>query len=221
MAHLPQIFGIRHSMSHLEAAKKIIDRLPKGSLVGLEMDLPPVHHPLFQKKYPAFYQAHKDAAGFFTHLARHAEQKGHQIVWLDRPAFSMAGQRQRMEQLEALCKPIIFEGRHPRENETRRYNEIMLEFRLAQAANNPLRSRIMSSEIAKRNKSATKRRWRTTDVIITGAIHAVQIAENLSTKVKDHIGVTATEAKKDSEANKREYQIIRDGRGNSDRSRSG
>ncbi|MBI2446151.1 hypothetical protein HYV43_07220 [Candidatus Micrarchaeota archaeon] len=212
MAHLPQLFGVRHSMEHLEAAKRIIDRLPKGSLVGLEMDLPPVHAPLFRKKYPAYHEANKNGTGFFTLLARHAENKGHTVVWMDRPAFSMAGQAEHMDRLEALCRPIIAQGRQPSDREREQYQRLILDFRTAQFVHNPFRSRIMTSQIRARNRKNVPRRWRTSDVVIVGSIHAVQIAENLSTKVREQIGVSAAEAKADSEMAKRQFEQMRSNR---------
>lgn len=212
MAHLPKIYGVRHRMENLERAKRMIDVLPKRSLVGLEMDLPPHQDAAFQQKYPFFCRAHENAKGFFTLLAEHAQSRGHEVVWLERPAFSMAGQKQVMAELEEKSKAAVEKleqrGLFPTQTETEAFQEAILRFKCSIAVQDHLRSKIMADQIVRRNAKNVARRWRTSDLVLVGAVHALQVAEKVSAKVK-YIGSSHEEARESSDFFKQAYARTR------------
>ncbi|MBI4360436.1 hypothetical protein HY572_01545 [Candidatus Micrarchaeota archaeon] len=197
---LPRIIGVEHYPWNLDEAKKVVDALPGSSRVGLEMDLPPLLHEAFQKKYPRLTGSGiYGATGFFNELAKYATKRGHTIVWLDHPTRSMAGVHPLLEKMERYLDQRAKNG----EPADMLPVQMIFGFRALTQRLAPFRSKIMAHKIRRTP-------WAETDVALLGGFHAEDVAEALNARVEKQIGETTPQQARNARNAFEEFRSTQD-----------
>lgn len=178
---LPRIIGVVHDPEMLERTKRLINRLPKGSRVGLEMDY---GHPDIKMQMQKYLRRTMDNnLNFFSALAKHATERGHKVVWLERPnSLVLPNERKIFDQYDQFCRIKL--NRKQDESTLKELQEIENSFKQHDANQYDKahwRSKIMARIIQR------KADWKPTDVAIVGAAHAADISEIINHTVNKYI----------------------------------
>ena len=178
MEVLPRIFGTAHHEETAKKIKRLIDSLPRGSTVVLEMDY---GHPAIREKYPFLTQGNVNykeswTHRYFTELAKYATRKGHSIYWVERPftfnaltksKAELEFQREMMEKLRRLEA----QGDENAISEFKKANLPKLQQSYSRHGRESIKSIGWRSE-KMAQMIRRKKNWKETDVVIVGGLHA-------------------------------------------------
>ncbi|VVB70100.1 Uncharacterised protein [uncultured archaeon] len=174
---LPRIVGIEHSNEMLDQVKKFVNTLPPHSQVGIESAGLETY-----RNYPLLTKYHYNVEGnFWLKLAKHAESKGHKIIWIEKPSSANAGPRKRLfDELEKVYASIEhFSAASKISKDEAERNKLWTK-NYHPRLTSYWRSKIMA-ELIQRTK------WKPSDVIITGVVHAQNLSELLQRPIHKYI----------------------------------
>jgi len=177
---LPRIIGVTHNQKTFDSVRQLIDSLPAGSKVALESHVPDSYSPAFKKAFPkvsAYFGTPLPVPAYFRDLARHAEARGHTVVWLDRPILTVPEFLTEVRKLEKEL-PTLASGRQ--------------RFEAIQKMKMNLKSRDWRTFLSARRRSVQftrtifRNEWKPTDIAIMGHAHAVHLSQMLGLPIEQH-----------------------------------
>lgn len=171
---IPRIIGVHHIEENIDATKAVIEALPPHSKVGLE----------FSFEAPGVTEwvgfSSTSSAGFFPVMAQYAESRGHEVVWLERPASFITPLERRLLRDAKLIRSMIQDDTSLTPSEVVFLREQLGVIQNVEMRRVSLQAKWRSDVML---KYIEREEWRDTDIVIVGAAHAVDLEQGLHTKM--------------------------------------
>ena len=176
----PRIVAVYHGAPNSHTAEKmfqrlkneVIDSLPVNSRVGLELDW---SHPVLELP-PRVKEIFSDR-NFFARLARYAKEKGHTVVWMERPERFLEMEHNHLTELENALEKVE-RANHETEDGALAIGKAEEAYTRVGGAPTGTYRTLGMREVIENTPN-----WRGTDVVIAGAVHSHQLAGFLKKRV--------------------------------------